>query len=200
MCICSFLCVCVCVAAGTRALCTPFPPSLQRSCCRLAHHQTRPAPSAVPAPRSQIRMWVSCGRGHGCPFALRPLSDPTQRPKFPGGPLPPSPKLSSALCPNATRTRSGPTSPGPRQCAPYRLHPEIWMRAPRNSPNREGPALSPRTLGSRRRAAHFSRPSRGLCIGIHPAQHSGLLPATRAPSRPRVRAFLYFGEVLLAVP
>ena len=77
-----------------------------------------------------------------------------------------------------------PLSPSPR---------DLDARATQLS-GQGGFRLSPRTLGSRRRAAHFSRPSRGLCIGGHPAQDSGLLPATRAPSRPRVRAFHFISE------
>ena len=192
--------VCVCVAAGTRALCIPFPPSLQRSCCRLDHHQTRPAPSAVPVPRSQIRMWVSCGRGHGYPFALRPLSDPTQRPEFPGGPLPPSPKLSSALCLNAARTRSGPPALDPVSAPPIAFTPRFGcarhatLRTGRVSPLAPNPGLTaPRCA--------FLSPEPG---SLHRRPSSPGLWSPPCNARPQSSARpclpLYFGEVLLAVP
>ena len=194
------VCVCVCVAAGTRALCIPFPPSLQRSCCRLDHHQTRPAPSAVPVPRSQIRMWVSCGRGHGYPFALRPLSDPTQRPEFPGGPLPPSPKLSSALCLNAARTRSGPPALDPVSAPPIAFTPRFGcarhatLRTGRVSPLAPNPGLTaPRCA--------FLSPEPG---SLHRRPSSPGLWSPPCNARPQSSARpcppLYFGEVLLAVP
>lgn len=163
---------------GTSAACIPFLPVRQGPTALLILRQ-RPAPSAVLAPNSQTCTCVSCGRDQGCPFALRPRSDPNAVPCGSRSTLSrhPPPKPASARCPYAARTVSALPALDQVSAPPVVLI--LHSDAVATQLSGRVMPFRPLTPDSPGRAAHSARGSRALSFAVRP---NSLVPTwQRAP-------------------